>query len=465
VSLKRQSGRVVAVIAATATCSLGFAVSADAATTVTITGSTPSNLLIIGEADADLITIAGDATTVRVTDTGPGGISPGPACAAVDATTVTCPVDPPGPAFGPIATYGGTLGGGDDVLTVARDLNGVVAGEAGADAIIGGPGDDNFDGGPGNDTIIGGPGSDVLTADAGNDAAAGGEGSDSINSGDGTDTLNGDAGNDDLSDGRATSLTSLAIGSEPDVLDGGPGDDVASYSREVPLNLSLDGVANDGEPGEGDNLVAIEGLTGGEAGDVLTGNDGPNFISGHQGNDTINGLGGTDLVRGNDGDDLLAGGAGADDVVCDDGIDIALIEPLDDVDALCERTGVRVADLGTVGISSKGKAKVAIECPAEEAAPCVGTLSLLDGARQLGSGQFEIAPGSTSLVTTKLSKQGAKRLAKSGGMLLVTARAETTEPGGSSIDEGQALIEGRVKQRRKGGKGGHGPKSVEGLGR
>ena len=47
-----------------------------------------------------------------------------------------------------------------------------------------------------------------------------------------------------------------------DVVQGGAGLDVADYAqRTTPLRLSADGVADDGEAGEGDNLgPAVEGL-------------------------------------------------------------------------------------------------------------------------------------------------------------------------------------------------------------
>jgi hypothetical protein len=51
----------------------------------------------------------------------------------------------------------------------------------------------------------------------------------------------------------------------------------------------------------------------------------------------------------------------------------------------------------------------------------------------------------------KLTKQGRKTLAKSGGTLLTTVQAQTTEPIGTSIDEEDVLV--KSKPRKKRGKG------------
>ena len=55
--------------------------------------------------------------------------------------------------------------------------------------------------------------------------------------------------------------------------------------------MSLDGVANDGVPGENDSVDA-EGVIGTVFDDTLTGGAGPDRLDGDKGNDTIAGLGG-----------------------------------------------------------------------------------------------------------------------------------------------------------------------------
>jgi Ca2+-binding RTX toxin-like protein len=85
----------------------------------------------------------------------------------------------------------------------------------------------------------------------------------------------------------------------------------------------IDGLADDGAPGERDNISTdIEHLFGGTSNDVLTGSDAPNRLFGGEGNDTLNGLGGKDTLEPKGGNDTLNGGSG-DDIATyyDSGVD------------------------------------------------------------------------------------------------------------------------------------------------
>ena len=79
---------------------------------------------------------------------------------------------------------------------------------------------------------------------------------------------------------------------------GGAGEDLADYtSHAQPVALSLDGLANDGAAGEGENLGAdIENLRGGSGDDTLTGDARDNVLDGGRGADTIAGGAGTDTA-------------------------------------------------------------------------------------------------------------------------------------------------------------------------
>jgi Ca2+-binding RTX toxin-like protein len=168
-------------------------------------------------------------------------------------------------------------------------------------------------GGAGNDTIEGYEGHDVLDGGDGNDTVNGGAGNDTVRGGNGDDVVNGDnfktPGND--------------------VIDGGPGfDQIDDWSiPDAPTHpqptVSLDGAANDGRPGEADNVTGVEKLDF-HVNATFTGSDGPETVSVlnvSEGASTINGLGGNDVIKGGDSPDAIDGGAGDDDLNGGNGAD------------------------------------------------------------------------------------------------------------------------------------------------
>ena len=108
--------------------------------------------------------------------------------------------------------------------------------------------------------------------------ATGGAGADTLVGSAGTNVLRGGAGNDSLSGGGGNDT--LDGGADADTLAGGSGTDTADYStRSSGVNVSIDGVANDGEPGEADNVATdVENLTGGSGADTLTGSGAANTL-------------------------------------------------------------------------------------------------------------------------------------------------------------------------------------------
>ncbi len=264
------------------------------------------------------------------------------------------------------------------VIPVCLNANATIVGTPSGETLTGTSGNDVIDGGGGNDTIDGGGGSDRICGGDGQDRITGGDGSDLIAPGPGDDNLpggsDGGAGSDvlsyatapagvtvDLSAGTASGgdgndtftgfenvegsafgdmLTGdegrnnlfglagddtlngglLGDGLDPgpgtDTVNGGGGFDNASYFfRTETVTLSLDGIANDGETGEGDNigpLGDVEALQGGFGADTLTGNSAGNNLFGQGGNDTLNGEGGNDGLDPGLGADILNGGADTD---------------------------------------------------------------------------------------------------------------------------------------------------------
>src|SRR4051794_20591617 len=139
--------------------------------------------------------------------------------------------------------------GGDDIIKDTVD-------DAGR-TLSGGPGNDKIEGYGGNDTLDGGDGNDEVNGNAGNDVVRGGAGDDVIN------------GDNYKSPGS-------------DVIDGGPGYDqiddwsIPDAATHPQPTVSLDGVANDGRPGEGDNVTGIEKFTF-HVNATFTGTDGNDY--------------------------------------------------------------------------------------------------------------------------------------------------------------------------------------------
>ena len=132
------------------------------------------------------------------------------------------------PAAVSIDLEAGTVQGGDaqgDTLTGIEDLSG----SDHADSLLGDANSNYITGGAGPDRLEGGGGNDRLQGDSGDDLELGNDGDDSFEQG---QWVNG-----------------------ADDMHGGPGTDSVWYtSRSGPVTASRDNVANDGEPGEGDNV-------------------------------------------------------------------------------------------------------------------------------------------------------------------------------------------------------------------
>ena len=82
-------------------------------------------------------------------------------------------------------------GGADRLL--GGDCADRLLGGGGRDTLVGGAGDDNLKGGGGRDFLEGGGGDDKLIAGGGNDRLSGGRGADTLRGGGGRDTLEGGA--------------------------------------------------------------------------------------------------------------------------------------------------------------------------------------------------------------------------------------------------------------------------------
>jgi Ca2+-binding RTX toxin-like protein len=202
-----------------------------------------------------------------------------------------------------------------------------IHGGAGDDAIQDSSGDEasrRFYGDAGNDTIKAYGGNDLVDGGDGNDEVDGGSGSDKVYGGAGNDTMWGDHYDDP----------------SPDVIDGGAGydntedwSDPEQLENQPSIDVTLDGVANDGRPGEHDNVTNVEKfhmyvvgrLVGSDAAEEMNiynpGNTGPSTVIGKGGNDrliandfddSVDGGAGNDHVEGGMGNDAVTGGPGQD---------------------------------------------------------------------------------------------------------------------------------------------------------
>jgi len=238
---------------------------------------------------------------LRIEDPSADAVAPGPCTTGVFDYLVICDVPAGGVRF--------ELGAGGDNLTVADDLGAFPI------AVSLGDGLDTY-AGPSSGTttpasVDGGAGDDTLTGGAQADVLRGGPGRDTVNGKGGADRLYGDDGDDDLKgDG----------GDAPgaDLVDGGGGIDTINgeWEGSAPIDVSLDGLANDGRSGEGDNITNVEKIWTTARGKVAgsAGNDDIYLFPAASGS-TILGLGGDDVVKGGDGDETIDGGAGADSVI------------------------------------------------------------------------------------------------------------------------------------------------------
>ena len=156
--------------------------------------------------------------------------------------------------------------------------------------------------------------------------------------GDGADNhLRGEGGNDRLSGlGGADTFDEGPTASGADTISGGSGTDRVRYDERTAagVRVTLDGAADDGQAGEGDNVQPdVENISGTRFADTLVGSELANSILGLGGNDAINPLAGSDRVFGGDGDDRInvrdgvrdfARGAAGNDTITRDTVDDAI---------------------------------------------------------------------------------------------------------------------------------------------
>ncbi|WP_445148574.1 hypothetical protein [Baekduia sp. Peel2402] len=286
------------------------------AATVSSDGTTAT---LTGTESVDLVDVHFYEGNLQVS----GTVTAGPGCTAEEfGGGVTCP----GGSGGIVAN----LGGGDDKIhSYLQDAPSPRYGRYDL-----GAGND-FAEGYGSEVVNGGPGNDEIDGLSGDDELDGGDGNDKVNGGAGADVVRGGNGDDVLTSDPMEDRSA-------DVIDGGPGrDSITDWMRGDPateqlVTVTLDGVADDGFPGEGDNVTNMELVEsygslrfGGTEGDdvatasevgnraELSGKGGNDKLKGTDDDDTIDGGSGSDDLTGGYGNDTITGGPGQDKIVAD----------------------------------------------------------------------------------------------------------------------------------------------------
>lgn len=413
-----------AALLALAALALGGA--ADAAHAGTASGRPARFTASAGERN-DLTVDAGFGGAVQFSDAG-APVSPRLWCAPFPLGQAVC--DPDG---GPRDTDGGgvsvDLGDGDD-RAIVRWVPGTDT-RPGAIRVAADAGDDHienaahafvrFDGGDGNDTLVAGP------------AAAG--------------YLLGGAGADLMASGDGCCV-------------------VASYEDHgrAGVRVTLDGTANDGGAGEGDD-VRTSGVIGSPGPDVITEDARANALTGSGGADVLDGGGGDDSIdatlqgapasEGPDGPDTVTCGAGDDDVAADAN---------DKAGVDCERIRVGLAvgpelalDMGAARADRKGSVKLSyrVELPnPDNALTSRSTFRLVDGKGRPASSTARFVLGADATVArlrVKLSRAMRRRLAhsRSGALPLIAQRVSRDAAPGSTAS-GYERFNARVTIRRAG---------------
>jgi hypothetical protein len=179
-----------------------------------------------------------------------------------------------------------------------------------------------FHGGAGNDRIFSTASRVVAYGDANNDDLAGSTNATAFNQ------LYGGTGDD-----------KLTVYAQFDTVSGGDGfDTLNTTGGPTGVTITLDGAANDGKPGQTQNIgVDVEHVVGLDGNDQIAGNANANTLDGGNGNDTLTTNGGNDTLNGGGNDDTLQAHDGDPDTVnCGTGTDHAFVDPVDMVAADCE---------------------------------------------------------------------------------------------------------------------------------
>jgi hypothetical protein len=464
--------RLAAAFVSTLAMLLATAASAHAAAVIGIVQDHPNlNADVVefdGEGGAESISIFYDSFAGKFTYSAGVAVNAIAPCTANTSSTGECPAG--GITY--VLAFGG---GGNDIINLdmcglcGSSPTGLIFGEAGDDKLDGaaatgsGPSSAHYGirGGDGNDTLRGGNGDDSLLGEGGNDVLEASDGADTVDGGDGDDSLSAESLQDQAD---------VYIGGNGfDSIGGNVGTGNDFSEPNVDMAVSLNGAADDGGPGEGDNVMPdVERVKALGRNVTMIGSDGANELIATGNSSTIRGLGGDDRLIGADGADSLEGGEGADyleggfgpdvldggggvdqfvgdkterDVIasgndtirardglaeqvnCGVGSDSATVDPADVVDPSCEavdrgvsccreddaledRLGLRMRGRPTLRTLARRGLSFSLTCPTA----CSVAAELRLGSRRIGTGRARLRAGREGTVKVRLSRAGKRRI-------------------------------------------------------
>jgi RTX calcium-binding nonapeptide repeat (4 copies) len=314
-------------------------------------------------------------------------VTPGTGCTSMGARRASC-------TMAGVTALAIDVAGGADRVSIDAAISTPAT-------IAGGGGTDVLRGGSGNDRLEGGPGADDLDGAAGNDAELGGDGDDTFAQG----------GSPNGADG---------------IEGGGGGDQLVYGKRGAGVAVILDGAANDGEAGEGDNVGPdVESVSGGSGSDTIVGSAGQNRLEGGAGNDSVDGRAGADILTGGRGADSIGSrDLSADRVDCGADSDRVRGNPGDRVARDCEVVGlsapIRLRPVRT-RLAGTGSLSVLVTCSATAFGQCAGRVVVNTSRRvqtgqgrkrvRIGSKGFRLDPGTSEEIGVRV-RPAARRLVR-----------------------------------------------------
>lgn len=175
--------------------------------------------------------------------------------------------------------------------------------------------------------LMGTSGPDVIVARGGDDVVHGRGGDDLICGGDGADALRGGPGNDRLYGQREARLSDRGgTYFVPDLLDGGPGDDLLDIGGDGrPVDFGSHGILSYADAASGVTVDLAAGTATGQGNDTIVSASGPSCdydchgieVLGSEHDDVLSGDAASDRLTGNGGNDVLVGRSGADQLFAD----------------------------------------------------------------------------------------------------------------------------------------------------